>query len=116
MRARALAASGWRRSLAGRQSPPWAFGTGQTSTVPTPFMLGPEVHASVTCVGITNDPHSLICLNERRAWIHPGTFQPARRDRQQSRTGTAIRNFVEIHFNGFAKPSFRTVRSTPSKM
>ena len=27
----------------------------------TSYILGPEVHASVTCVGFTNDPHSLIC-------------------------------------------------------
>ena len=31
------------------------------SIVPTSYMLGPEVHASVTCVGFTDDPHSLIC-------------------------------------------------------
>ena len=44
----------------------WAFGTGQTSTVPTSNMLGPEVHASVTCVGFTNDPNSLICRKATR--------------------------------------------------
>ena len=56
-----------------RWSPPWAFGTGQTSTVPTSYMLGPEVHASVTCVGFTNDPHSLICRKAMRlVVIHPG--------------------------------------------
>ena len=43
-----------------------AFGTGQTSTVPTSYMLGPEVHASVTCVGFTNDPNSLICRKATR--------------------------------------------------
>ena len=29
-------------------------------------MLGPEVHASVTCVGFTNYPHSLICRKATR--------------------------------------------------
>ena len=29
-------------------------------------MLGPEVHASVTFVGFTNDPHSLICRKATR--------------------------------------------------
>ena len=36
------------------------------STVPTSYMLGPEVHASVTCVGFTNDPLSLICRKATR--------------------------------------------------
>ena len=34
-----------------------AFGTGQTSSVLTSYTFGPEVHASVTCVGFNNDPH-----------------------------------------------------------
>jgi hypothetical protein len=74
MRARALAACGRRRLLAAlergprasREGQPWAFGTGQTSIVPTSYMLGPEVHASVTCVGFTNGPHSLICRKATR--------------------------------------------------
>ena len=45
---------------------PGRFGTGQTSSVPTSYMLGPEVHASLTCVGFTNDPHSLICRKATR--------------------------------------------------
>ena len=43
-----------------------AFGTGQTSSVLTSYILGPEVHASVTCVGFNNDPHSLICRKATR--------------------------------------------------
>jgi hypothetical protein len=49
-----------------RDRPLWAFGTGQTSIVPTSYMLGPEVHASVMCVGFTNDPHSFICRKATR--------------------------------------------------
>ena len=54
------------RSRASREGPPGAFGTGQTSSVLTSYILGPEVHASVTCVGFTNDPHSLICRKATR--------------------------------------------------
>ena len=54
------------RPRARREGPLWAFGTGQTSIVPTSYMLGPEVHASVTCLGFTNDPHSLICRKATR--------------------------------------------------
>ena len=43
-----------------------AFGTGQTSSVLTSYILGPEVHASVTCVGFNTDPHSLICRKATR--------------------------------------------------
>ena len=49
-----------------KDSKPWAFGTGQTSTVPTSYMHGQEVHASVTCVGFTNDPNSLFCRQATR--------------------------------------------------
>ena len=49
-----------------KDSKPWAFGTGQTSTVPTSYMHGQEVHASVTCVGFTNDPNSLFCRKATR--------------------------------------------------
>jgi hypothetical protein len=55
-----------RRPRASLEGPPWAFGTGQRSIVPTSYMLGPEVHASVTCVGFTNNPHSIICRKATR--------------------------------------------------
>ena len=54
------------RSRASREGPPRAFGTGQTSSVLTSYILGPDVHASVTCVGFNNDPHSLICRKATR--------------------------------------------------
>jgi hypothetical protein len=52
------------------RAPPWAF-MGPVSIVPTSYMLGPEVHASVTCVGFTNDPHSLICRKATRRGFTP---------------------------------------------
>ena len=55
---------------------PGRFGTGQTSSVPTSYMLGPEVHASLTCVGFTNDPHSLICRKATRHLVSPSTRRP----------------------------------------
>ena len=34
-------------------------------------MLGPEVHASLTCVGFTNDPHSLTFVGKRHGLVSP---------------------------------------------
>jgi hypothetical protein len=56
---------------ASREGPPWAFGTGTSTRTVASYMLGPEVHASVTCVGFTTTRiHSFI--GKRRAWFHPG--------------------------------------------
>ena len=80
MRARALAAFERRRSpkpLSGPctrgRAPAVSVRRGRLSPVKrvrssvlTSYILGPEVHASVTCVGFTNDPHSLICRKATR--------------------------------------------------
>jgi hypothetical protein len=135
MRARALAACGRRRSLAAlergprasREGPPWAFGTGQTSIVPTSYILGPEVHASVTCVGFTNGPHSLICRKATRlvspwhatrpcaaATSDPHTPPPSRptvsetgRRRRSNQTEHATyRTFISFTSDPFGKALF----------
>jgi len=77
------------------------FGTGQTRTVPTSYMLGLEVHASVTCVGFTNDPHSLICLKATRLvspW-HSASRAPKIHIQHDhaNRSGTEQFNFVVIY-------------------
>ena len=50
-------------------------------------MLGPEVHASVTFVGFTNDPHSLICRKEATRLVSPGTC--ARTSRRATTTSNS---------------------------
>jgi hypothetical protein len=57
----------------------------------TCLQLGPEVHASVTCLGFTNDPHSFIfhLSAKRRAWFHPGMQHVSCMPRARSRARQA---------------------------